>query len=130
MNVTVTNHKGGCGKSTTAVHVAAYLVREFGEGSVVLVDWKAGKTLASLPLRGEPAEVVTRIETFDAWLAKSTEVPKLLLTFEGSPTLGITGETTAWCAENMASLEIVPCGEAGHHAAEDRPTEIGDAIAA
>ena len=38
MNVTVTNHKGGCGKSTTAVHVAAYLAREFGEGSVVLVD--------------------------------------------------------------------------------------------
>jgi chromosome partitioning protein len=38
MNVTVTNHKGGCGKSTTAVHVAAYVAREFGEGSVVLVD--------------------------------------------------------------------------------------------
>ena len=38
MNITVTNHKGGCGKSTTAVHVAAYMAREFGEGSVVLVD--------------------------------------------------------------------------------------------
>src|SRR3954447_2853627 len=38
MNVTVTNHKGGCGKSTTAVHVAAYVARKLGEGSVVLVD--------------------------------------------------------------------------------------------
>ena len=38
MNITVTNHKGGCGKSTTAVHVAAYMAREFGEGTVVLVD--------------------------------------------------------------------------------------------
>ena len=38
MNITVTNHKGGCGKSTTAVHLAAYLAWECGEGSVVLVD--------------------------------------------------------------------------------------------
>jgi haloalkane dehalogenase len=35
----------------------------------------------------------------------------------------------AWCAENIAGLEIVPCGQAGHHAAEDRHAEIGDAIA-
>ena len=70
-----------------------------------------------------------RVEAYDAWLAKSTDVPKLLLTFEGSPTLLIGPETATWCAENIAGLEIVPCGEAGHHAAEDRPTEIGDAIA-
>jgi haloalkane dehalogenase len=83
-----------------------------------------------MPIDGEPAEIVTRIEAFDAWLAKSTEVPKLLMTFAGSPTLLINPETAAWSADNMASVEIVPCGEAGHHAAEDRPVEIGDAIAA
>jgi haloalkane dehalogenase len=83
-----------------------------------------------MPIDGEPAEVVARIEAYDAWLAKSLDVPKLLLTFEGSPTLMIGSELTGWCAENIAALEIVPCGEAGHHAAEDRPAEIGDAIAA
>jgi haloalkane dehalogenase len=83
-----------------------------------------------MPLGGEPAEIVARVEAYDAWLAKSTDVPKLLLTFEGSPTLLIGPETAAWCAENIAALEIVPCGEAGHHAAEDRPAEIGDTIAA
>ncbi|GAA0939466.1 haloalkane dehalogenase [Pseudonocardia zijingensis] len=81
-----------------------------------------------MPIDGEPAELITRIEAFDAWLAKSTDVPKLLLTFEGSPT--VQGpEMAAWCAENIAGLEIVPCGQAGHHAAEDRHAEIGDAIA-
>jgi haloalkane dehalogenase len=82
-----------------------------------------------MPIGGEPAEIVARVEAYDAWLAKSTDVPKLLLTFEGSPTLLINPETAAWCADNVASLEIVPCGEAGHHAAEDRPAEIGEAIA-
>jgi haloalkane dehalogenase len=82
-----------------------------------------------VPIDGEPAELIARIEAFHAWLAKSTGVPKLLLTFEGSPT--VQGpEVAAWCEENVASLEIVPCGEAGHHAAEDRSAEIGDAIAA
>jgi haloalkane dehalogenase len=82
-----------------------------------------------MPIGGGPAELMTRIEAFDAWLARSEDVPKLLLTFEGSPTLQ-GPETAAWCAENIAGLEIVACGEAGHHAAEDRPAEIGAAIAA
>jgi haloalkane dehalogenase len=83
-----------------------------------------------LPIDGRPADLAPRIEAYDAWLAKSVEVPKLLLTFEGSPTLLIDPATAAWCADTIASLEIVACGEAGHHAAEDRPEEIGDAIAA
>jgi haloalkane dehalogenase len=83
-----------------------------------------------MPIGGEPADIVARVEAYDAWLAKSADVPKLLLTFEGSPTLLINPETAAWCEENIASLEIVPCGDAGHHAAEDRSAEIGDAIAA
>ncbi|MEW6635345.1 MAG: ParA family protein [Actinomycetota bacterium] len=36
--VTVTSHKGGVGKTVTAVHLAAFFAREFGEGSTVLVD--------------------------------------------------------------------------------------------
>ncbi|MFD5318758.1 haloalkane dehalogenase [Streptomyces sp. NPDC127098] len=83
-----------------------------------------------LPLGGEPAELVARIEKYDAWLAASADVPKLLLTFEGSPTLLIREEVAAWCAENIAALETVHCGASGHHAPEDRPAEIAAAISA
>jgi haloalkane dehalogenase len=81
-----------------------------------------------MPLGGEPPELVARIETYDAWLATSTDVPKLLMTFEGSPTLLIGKELASWCATNIAALETVACGKAGHHAPEDRPEEIATAI--
>lgn len=83
-----------------------------------------------MPIDGEPVELVERIEAFDGWLAESTEVPKLLMTFEGSPTLLITTEQAAWCAASIASLETVACGQAGHHAPEDRPEAIAMAISA
>jgi chromosome partitioning protein len=38
MLITVTSHKGGVGKTVTAIHLAAFLREEFGEGSTVLVD--------------------------------------------------------------------------------------------
>lgn len=38
MIITVTSHKGGCGKSMTVIHLAAFLTREFGEGSTMVVD--------------------------------------------------------------------------------------------
>ena len=81
------------------------------------------------PIDGEPADVVARAEAYDAYLA-SDPVPKLLLTFEGSPTLMIKAELTAWCEANMAALEVVHCGAAGHLALEDQPGAIGDALVA
>ncbi|MEU5639116.1 haloalkane dehalogenase [Streptomyces milbemycinicus] len=81
-----------------------------------------------MPLGGDPAELVARIEAYDAWLAKSDDVPKLLMTFEGSPTLLIGPDMARWCAEHIAALETVHCGAAGHHAPEDRPAEIAGAI--
>ncbi len=81
-----------------------------------------------MPLGGEPAELVARIEAYDAWLAHSTAVPKLLMTFEGSPTLLIGKEMTEWCEANIAALDIAHCGEAGHHAPEDRPKQIATEI--
>jgi haloalkane dehalogenase len=83
-----------------------------------------------MPLGGDPAELVARIEDYDTWLAASTEVPKLLMTFEGSPTLLIGPELADWCANHIAALEVVACGPAGHHAPEDRPVEIAAAITA
>jgi haloalkane dehalogenase len=81
-----------------------------------------------IPLGGDPAELVARIEAFDAWLAASADVPKLLLTFEGSPTLLINENYRNWCQSNIAALDVVHVGEAGHHAAEDRPKEIAAEI--
>ena len=83
-----------------------------------------------MPIDGEPAGLVERIEAFDAWLATSQEVPKLLMTFEGSPTLLITADLAEWCAANIAALETAACGQAGHHAAEDQPQAIAAAISA
>jgi haloalkane dehalogenase len=84
----------------------------------------------AMPLDREPADVVRRIEAYDEWLAKSDDVPKLLLTFDGSPTLMIGSEMTAWCKANIASLEIEHCGAAAHLAPEDRPEAIAAAIVA
>jgi haloalkane dehalogenase len=75
------------------------------------------------PIKGEgPEDVVDAVETFDAWLASSTDVPKLLLTFE--PGVSITEPITRWCRENIASLEIVAAGTGLHYVQEDQPETI------
>lgn len=84
----------------------------------------------SLPLGGEPADVAERVDAYGAWLATSPEVPKLLMTFDSSPTLLITEQVAAWCADNIAGLQTEHLGPAGHHATEDQPDAIGKAIAA
>lgn len=38
VNVTVTSHKGGVGKTITAIHLAAYFAERCGGGSTVLID--------------------------------------------------------------------------------------------
>jgi haloalkane dehalogenase len=83
-----------------------------------------------IPLGGEPAALIARIEAYDAWLAQSPQVPKLMMTFEGSPTLMITPAVAGWCQRHFAALETVHCGTAGHHAPEDRPAEIAAAVSA
>jgi haloalkane dehalogenase len=90
-----------------------------------LLEWAR-----AMPLDGEPADVVRRIEAYDAWLGESDAVPKLLMTFDGSPTLMIGPDMTAWCKANIANLEVEHCGAAGHLAPEDRPEAIAAAIVA
>ena len=83
----------------------------------------------AMPIEGEPADVVARIEAYDDWLAGSEEVPKLLLTFEGpAEKLMIGAEMGAWCAANIAGLETESCGAAAHLAPEDQPEAIAAAI--
>ncbi|MET9593073.1 haloalkane dehalogenase [Streptomyces sp. NPDC006516] len=84
----------------------------------------------SLPLDGQPTDVAERAEQYVKWLANSREVPKLLLTFDSSPTLLVGREMAEWCAANIAALETQHCGPAGHHAPEDQPQAIAHAIGA
>jgi haloalkane dehalogenase len=83
-----------------------------------------------MPLDGEPAEVVSRIEAYDEWPAASTDVPKLLLAFEPGPGAMTGPEAVAWCAGNIAAREIGNHGLAGHRTPEDRPGAIAGAITA
>ncbi|MBK3577080.1 haloalkane dehalogenase [Streptomyces sp. MBT65] len=85
----------------------------------------------SMPLGGEPADVVTRIEAYDHWLKSSPDVPKLLLTFAPGPGAMTHEEVVSWCADNIAALEIEHADTvAGHHTPEDRPEVIAGAISA
>ncbi|GAB4584476.1 haloalkane dehalogenase [Nocardia sp. IFM 10818] len=83
----------------------------------------------SFPLDGDPADVTAAVTAYDAWLAASPQIPKLLLTFDSSPTLLITPDMAAWCKDNIAGLTIEHIGPAGHHATEDQPAAIAAAIA-
>jgi haloalkane dehalogenase len=105
-----------------AVYLAPYPDRESRRP---LLAWAR-----QIPVGGEPAGLINRIESNDEWLGASPEVPKLLMTFEGAPSLLITPAMADWCASHIASLEITACGQAGHHAPEDRPAEIAAAISA
>ncbi|WP_328928214.1 haloalkane dehalogenase [Streptomyces sp. NBC_00190] len=103
-----------------AVYAAPYPTRE---SRLPMLRWAC-----SLPIDGQPADVLAVVEAYDAWLAASPEVPKLLLTFDGSPALMIKAEQAAWCAENVSALETEYCGPAAHLAPEDRPEEIAAAV--
>jgi haloalkane dehalogenase len=79
-------------------------------------------------LAAPPSEMTDRLEYAGRWLSASKTVPKLLLTFDGSPTLLIDEHAVAWARAQFSSVEIEHLGSAGHHAAEDRPLEIGRAV--
>ncbi|WP_406193591.1 haloalkane dehalogenase [Kitasatospora sp. NBC_01560] len=84
----------------------------------------------SMPLGGEPAEVVARIEAYDRWLAATPEVPKLLVTFAPGPGTMMHEDTVAWCEANIAGLEIARHDAvAGHHTPEDQPELLAASIA-
>ncbi len=87
-----------------------------------------------IPVEGEPADVVDIVRRYDDWLATSAHTPKLLLTFDLPAGLhpSPTGSAAMieWAKEHVTALEVVALGPAGHHATEDRPDEIGRAIAA
>ena len=81
-----------------------------------------------IPIDGEPADVHERVVAYGRWMAASPEVPKLLLTVEGGPG-SATAETIGWARETFAALKVESVGKGGHHAPEDQPDAIGEALA-
>ncbi|MFB8282122.1 haloalkane dehalogenase [Nocardia colli] len=80
------------------------------------------------PLDGEPADVVAIVDNYGQWAARSPKVPKLVMGLENGVGLG-SSEVIDWAATTFASTEVASIGPAGHHAPEDRPDEIGAAVA-
>lgn len=53
MLITCTSHKGGVGKSTTAIHLATYLSERYGGESVALVDTDPNESVLDWAARAE-----------------------------------------------------------------------------
>ncbi len=87
-----------------------------------------------IPIEGEPADVVETVQSYSDWL-KRTPLPKLLLYAQPgaimrNPSTGSGQGMVSWCQENLPNLKSVDIGPGVHFVQEDRPHEIGEAIAA
>ncbi|MFI0366908.1 haloalkane dehalogenase [Actinomadura sp. 1N219] len=105
-----------------AVYARPYPTRQ---SRTPLLQWPR-----SMPLDGEPADVVARVSAYDEWLAASPDVPKLLLAFEPGPGTMMSAGLIGWCAAHMSALEIETHGPAGHHTPEDQPEAIAASLVA
>ncbi len=79
-----------------------------------------------IPIEGEPADVTEIVKAYSEWFGKS-DVPKLLL--YAQPGAIIREPLLEWCRNNMRNLKTVEIGPGAHFVQEDRPHEIGEAIA-
>lgn len=79
-----------------------------------------------IPIDGEPANVVEAAQAYAEWLGKS-DVPKLLL--YAQPGAIMREPLVEWCRKNMRNLKTVDIGSGVHFVQEDRPHEIGEAVA-
>ncbi len=79
-----------------------------------------------LPIDGEPADAVAAVQAYSEWLGKS-DLPKLLL--YAQPGALMREPLVEWCRQNMRDLKTVDIGPGAHFVQEDRPHEIGEAIA-
>ncbi|TVT44737.1 haloalkane dehalogenase [Amycolatopsis rhizosphaerae] len=118
---------GSTARRVSEEDMAAYL-RPYPtrESRIPMLRWAR-----SMPLGGEPADVVARIDAYGRWLAASPEVPKLLLTFRPGPGAMYGPGLLDWCAKTIAGLEIAEHDLlAGHHTPEDHPEAIAGTLAA
>jgi haloalkane dehalogenase len=81
----------------------------------------------SIPIEGEPADVLAVVTRNAEWLGATPRVPKLLLTFDGD-TMSNAPTIVEWAKRTIPNLAVNALGAAGHHAPEDVPREIAMAI--
>ncbi|MEU5993067.1 haloalkane dehalogenase [Spirillospora sp. NPDC047418] len=112
----------GLSEEDLAVYARPYPTRR---SRVPLLQWPR-----SMPLDGEPADVVARIDAYGRWLADSADVPKLLIAFEPGESTMMNKQIIDWCAAHMSALRIETHGTAGHHTPEDRPEAIAESLVA
>ncbi|MFE9104296.1 haloalkane dehalogenase [Actinomadura geliboluensis] len=112
----------GLSEEDLAVYGRPYPTRR---SRVPLLQWPR-----SMPLDGEPADVVARIDAYGQWLADSADVPKLLLAFEPGESTMMSPQIIDWCAAHMSALEIKTHGMAGHHTPEEQPEAIASSLVA
>ncbi len=79
-----------------------------------------------IPIAGEPADVLEIIEANGAWL-RQTDIPKLM--FYADPGAFGGPEIAAFFAENLSNIQTTYVGPGLHYIQEDRPHEIGRALA-
>ena len=92
---------------------------EPGEGRRPTLTWAR-----SVPVSGEPADVVATVEANAAWLRK-TLIPKVFI--RGRPGGLIQGTRIDFCRSLPNTREVVVPGI--HYIQEDSPDEIGQAVA-
>jgi haloalkane dehalogenase len=81
----------------------------------------------SIPIEGEPADVMAVVKRNAEWLATTSKTPKLLLTFDGNA-MSNAPSVVDWAKRTVPNLSVEALGVAGHHAPEDAPREIANAI--
>ncbi len=79
-----------------------------------------------IPIEGEPADVTQAVAAYNAWL-QETPLPKLLL--YATPGVLIRAPLVDWARRGLPELRVVDVGEGLHFIQEDRPHEIGNALA-
>jgi haloalkane dehalogenase len=84
------------------------------------------KKPGALRIGGEPAEIYVMQMAYMDWLQK-TALPKLLT--HTNPGLFVSPEVAACYRDRLQNTEIVNIGPGLHCLQEDRPSEIGAAIA-
>lgn len=81
-----------------------------------------------IPFDGDPVDVAEIMTNYGRAMADTPQIPKLLMAVENG--VGMGGEEMIdWAANTFANTAIAGIGAAGHHAPEDQPDAIGEALA-